>query len=318
MTLPPGWEAVTDPQSGRTYYQNRITQTTQWELPFADPPPQMPPPSLLEDVRAKNHHLRWHKAQLAFGILFSALWLCAMIAQCVYWARIEGLAAQTCRDKPEFQFHGYQEDYAHCDTGFVCKHFAPDFYECQESESKLCSDPEAAAACSDEDTFSSGFKSDKCFEKARPYVDTISNVGCEYPDENPQQNYYESCKMVLGIPCPDDGKYFCRDPSALAACSGKGSESGSCYKQFGLDVCIEQEADTLYSWTGTSLALCAIGLLFAACAVGSSILYNTCNCYKPPTKSTLLTIARLSEIAAFGEKRNGILYGKIERMPTNF
>ena len=28
-----GWQAVQDPQSGRTYYQNTVTQTTQWEPP---------------------------------------------------------------------------------------------------------------------------------------------------------------------------------------------------------------------------------------------------------------------------------------------
>ena len=42
MTLPAGWEACTDPQSGRTYYQNNLTKATQWELPGAPPPP--PPP----------------------------------------------------------------------------------------------------------------------------------------------------------------------------------------------------------------------------------------------------------------------------------
>jgi ankyrin repeat protein len=35
MTLPPGWEAWQDPQSGRTYYQNNGTQATQWDLPGA-------------------------------------------------------------------------------------------------------------------------------------------------------------------------------------------------------------------------------------------------------------------------------------------
>ena len=39
MTLPAGWEACTDPQSGRTYYQNNLTQATQWEPPGAPPPP---------------------------------------------------------------------------------------------------------------------------------------------------------------------------------------------------------------------------------------------------------------------------------------
>jgi hypothetical protein len=33
--LPPGWQACQDPQSGRTYYQNTVTQTTQWHPPGA-------------------------------------------------------------------------------------------------------------------------------------------------------------------------------------------------------------------------------------------------------------------------------------------
>ena len=36
--LPPGWQAVQDPQSGRTYYQNTVTKTTQWEIPGAAGP----------------------------------------------------------------------------------------------------------------------------------------------------------------------------------------------------------------------------------------------------------------------------------------
>ena len=304
MTLPPEWEAVTDPQSGRTYYQNRITQATQWE-----PPPMPPPPVALGSSGSVEDVRRWQTAQLACGILFSAMWLCVMIALCVAWVNMEGYAAQVCRDENEMQWRGYQEDYAHCDTGFVCKQLPSDIYECQESESKLCSDPEAAAACSDEDISSSGIRSDKCFEKARLYAATLSNLECEYRDEIPQQDFPDDCKMVLGIPCPDDGKYFCRDPSALAACSGRGSESGSCYKQFGLDTCIEKASTTIFSMMGTSLGQCAFGLIFPACAVGSSILYNTCNCYKPPTKSRLLTIARLSQIAFAGEKWSGILFG---------
>ena len=111
----------------------------------------------LEDVRANNHHLRWHKAQLAFGILFLALWLCAVIALCVRWARTEERASKICRDKPKFQFRGYQDDYAHCDAGFVCVHGSIDsggnifagigsggnLPFCESSDSKLCSDPEA-------------------------------------------------------------------------------------------------------------------------------------------------------------------------------
>eukprot|EP00286_Rhodomonas_abbreviata_P014446 CAMPEP_0181326060 /NCGR_PEP_ID=MMETSP1101-20121128/21279_1 /TAXON_ID=46948 /ORGANISM="Rhodomonas abbreviata, Strain Caron Lab Isolate" /LENGTH=95 /DNA_ID=CAMNT_0023434453 /DNA_START=204 /DNA_END=487 /DNA_ORIENTATION=- len=32
-TLPPGWSMGTDPNSGRAYYYNTSTNTTQWELP---------------------------------------------------------------------------------------------------------------------------------------------------------------------------------------------------------------------------------------------------------------------------------------------
>ena len=39
MTLPPGWVACQDPQSGRTYFQNNVTQATQWELPGEGPLP---------------------------------------------------------------------------------------------------------------------------------------------------------------------------------------------------------------------------------------------------------------------------------------
>jgi hypothetical protein len=31
--LPAGWQACTDSQTGRTFYQNTVTQTTQWEYP---------------------------------------------------------------------------------------------------------------------------------------------------------------------------------------------------------------------------------------------------------------------------------------------
>jgi hypothetical protein len=31
--LPAGWQACTDLQTGRTFYQNSVTQTTQWEYP---------------------------------------------------------------------------------------------------------------------------------------------------------------------------------------------------------------------------------------------------------------------------------------------
>lgn len=33
MSLPPGWEQRVDKRSGRTYYQNNIQKTTQWERP---------------------------------------------------------------------------------------------------------------------------------------------------------------------------------------------------------------------------------------------------------------------------------------------
>ena len=46
MTLPQGWEARTDPQSGRTYYQNNLTTATQWEPPLASAPPLPPLPPL--------------------------------------------------------------------------------------------------------------------------------------------------------------------------------------------------------------------------------------------------------------------------------
>ena len=31
--LPPNWEIRTDSKTGRTYYANTVTKTTQWELP---------------------------------------------------------------------------------------------------------------------------------------------------------------------------------------------------------------------------------------------------------------------------------------------
>jgi len=33
--MPPGWKAVKDPATGKTYYQNDITKQTQWEKPSA-------------------------------------------------------------------------------------------------------------------------------------------------------------------------------------------------------------------------------------------------------------------------------------------
>lgn len=41
IAMPPGWEAVTDPQSGRIYYQNHLTRVTQWEPP-SEPPVALP------------------------------------------------------------------------------------------------------------------------------------------------------------------------------------------------------------------------------------------------------------------------------------
>ena len=63
---------------------------------------------------------------------------------------------------------------------------------------------------------------------------------------------------------------------------------------------IEERKTGIDVWFACSLAVFCICLFFAACAVGAAVLYNTCNCYKPPTKSGLLTIARLSSIAAVG------------------
>ena len=38
--MPEGWKALTDRESGRTYYSNRILKTTQWQRPA--PPPPVP------------------------------------------------------------------------------------------------------------------------------------------------------------------------------------------------------------------------------------------------------------------------------------
>lgn len=45
--LPPGWEQVTDPASGRPYFCNRATGQTSWEPPAAAPMPvyAAPPPA---------------------------------------------------------------------------------------------------------------------------------------------------------------------------------------------------------------------------------------------------------------------------------
>ena len=36
-SLPPDWETRVDPSSGRTYYVNHVTKTTQWEKPVNTP-----------------------------------------------------------------------------------------------------------------------------------------------------------------------------------------------------------------------------------------------------------------------------------------
>ena len=48
-TLPPGWVAIVDPSTGRTYYGNPLTGDTSWEVPSLPPPPpdstfSAPPP----------------------------------------------------------------------------------------------------------------------------------------------------------------------------------------------------------------------------------------------------------------------------------
>ena len=39
LPLAPGWEEVSDPSTGRTYYWNTRTDATSWERPTAPPPP---------------------------------------------------------------------------------------------------------------------------------------------------------------------------------------------------------------------------------------------------------------------------------------
>jgi len=41
--LPPGWVAIVDPSTGRTYYGNPLTGDTSWEVPSLPPPPPTAP-----------------------------------------------------------------------------------------------------------------------------------------------------------------------------------------------------------------------------------------------------------------------------------
>ena len=41
--LPPGWQAVVDPTSGRTYYINSSTRETKWDMPKANQSEGLPP-----------------------------------------------------------------------------------------------------------------------------------------------------------------------------------------------------------------------------------------------------------------------------------
>jgi len=43
--LPPGWEEMKDPSSGRTFYVNHNTKSTTWDRPVAEPPKPAAPPS---------------------------------------------------------------------------------------------------------------------------------------------------------------------------------------------------------------------------------------------------------------------------------
>jgi len=43
--LPPGWEEMKDPRSGRTFYVNHITKSTTWDRPAVEPPKPAAPPS---------------------------------------------------------------------------------------------------------------------------------------------------------------------------------------------------------------------------------------------------------------------------------
>jgi len=44
--LPPGWKEAKDPNTGRTYYYNKITKQTKWQKPEAD----IPPPPTNEEI----------------------------------------------------------------------------------------------------------------------------------------------------------------------------------------------------------------------------------------------------------------------------
>ena len=49
-SLPPGWRIKYDPDSGRPYYVNDVTQETQWELPTAPAEPVVPTPPAPAEV----------------------------------------------------------------------------------------------------------------------------------------------------------------------------------------------------------------------------------------------------------------------------
>jgi len=52
--LPPGWTSATDPSSGRVYYVNNITQTTQWDRPAPAPAPTNPPPPTFQQTQSNS------------------------------------------------------------------------------------------------------------------------------------------------------------------------------------------------------------------------------------------------------------------------
>lgn len=48
-SLPPNWQEVTDPSSGRKYYFNTVTRVTSWTIPTSAPvgPPSLPQPAAI-------------------------------------------------------------------------------------------------------------------------------------------------------------------------------------------------------------------------------------------------------------------------------